>query len=1261
MAYRNIKDIVSQSFEQGRDLRIEHTIENNGASHLLSAVYNNKDAEERKFYRKPKLAEGEETKLAILYGETMITPYIIDVGVANGINDPASITRTIRFIAGDGETEGVVIGANGSLLENVYMGSEGESPQPVLSDSGVPSTKDVILASALGGLIDSVPKIWDALFNDAPDADEIKDINKKTGEKLKSNKEKRDAKELSENLRIEQLLNVCDDETPYDGYILVYDNCKKEWCPKHINELMTDAITTTGGVACVPPTMGTPGTSGRPGTPATAEVELPADPVELPDDSLQKELCQSVERSTVAPFIELVDISALEDNEYFETRDTFLTWGIQFHFLFEGIGIWETWEDDNAVDAGSDMPCLTGEQTNNPNTVTELVAGSVDLRICISTVVCGEEYVFYNETFTVNGLSETDFTQHIEIEWSQTDIAILRSTYGSQISTDYNIRIRRMDGKYLTGCPKSIYPVHYQGAKLLRSELFDDVKVGPPTDSDLYPNIPKKEHMNDDGVYPDTLPLNNSLGPDTCPTLSGIIIPAQPEIAAVPAVAPVVGSAGTCGVAPTPVGAPTPAKPLLVLAAPFNTTYCLDEDGSNPLQDYDLSDLAVIESVDTGDASTDVVVKWMMVTGKGTFTALGSFPVGISAVLSSDQRTYTLSGPAVDMPAASLVIKMQADDAADGDLVYKITLENDSGACSGAALKNKNCSTVTDETQACATVILEGGLTSTGSHRIFATMPNGSTSEDTVEKELTSSAVTKSNGQDINDHTEQVALNMQANITALNTSEEPGTELWLPAYEVSFDGAAITVCAPAGQVFNDKNLRVEPSGGVGWDILNSILGFFGGNDKTSGDGSPDNQLKDPNSAWSLAGDVLLNIAGNVAGGIALNMLFNDVSMPTLTIPEEDKDVTVTFLYRGRKVKMPDAYNQSSRSGTPSFSGWGGNWDAGTLTKVEWSDNPAWCLLDYIENRKFGLGEDIVLSSEQKNQLVSDIFEIATYCDQVVDGGPRFSLNTAITDGTKIQILEQLCSVFFGSFVFYKGGLRIKADKEDTDIKLLVNQSNAGDFTYEHATLKSFINKVVVTYVDPDSFYIERTVTVENSHGISKYGEKSAAVFGFGITSEEQALRYANWVLYSEIENALTVSYKGGWDHYNLVPGELVQFEDSNERGSRLAGRCTVSGSNVTFDSDCVAVSGDAFSVIEDDGTVHETTIASVTDGSNIVLNAAPSGTVVPNSTFIIGDQSIGKQLFRVVKVDETSDGVFNTTLQLYNADKYSKITAVNRS
>ena len=406
---------------------------------------------------------------------------------------------------------------------------------------------------------------------------------------------------------------------------------------------------------------------------------------------------------------------------------------------------------------------------------------------------------------------------------------------------------------------------------------------------------------------------------------------------------------------------------------------------------------------------------------------------------------------------------------------------------------------------------------------------------------------------------------------------------------------------------------------------------------------------------SSVSDVLLNIAGNVAGAVITNMILNNSSSIEISIPQADADVDVVFLYRGRKVNVPAEYNEENRSGTPSYDSWGGEW------KNVWTDSPAWCLLDYIENPKYGLGKDIILTDAQKELMLRDIFSISDYCDEVTNGKPRFSINTAITEGTKIEILEQLCSVFFGAYVFYNGALRIRADRPDSQIKLLVNQANAGNFQYEHTTLKSFINKVEVTYLEPGSFYTQEVVKAENSLGIEKYGEKSVQLFGFGITNKEQALRYANWVLNTEIQNSLIVSYTGGWDHYRLVPGDIVQFEDSNERGIRLAGRLkSLSGTTLVTDGAVEVSSGNAISITQDDGSIFETTIASVTTPTQFELSASPSGNILPYSTFIASN-NLGKQLYRVVKVDENSDGNFNTTLQLYNLDKYNKIQAVTRT
>jgi len=70
-----------------------------------------------------------------------------------------------------------------------------------------------------------------------------------------------------------------------------------------------------------------------------------------------------------------------------------------------------------------------------------------------------------------------------------------------------------------------------------------------------------------------------------------------------------------------------------------------------------------------------------------------------------------------------------------------------------------------------------------------------------------------------------------------------------------------------------------------------------------------------------------------------------------------------------------------------------------------------------------------------------------------------------------------------------------------------------------------------------------------------------------------------------------------------------------------------------------------------DGAVHQTTIASIS-GVNVVLTTAPGVSAIPNATYIAASSTIGRKLYKVIKVDETDTLKFSVTLQLYNPDKY---------
>jgi predicted phage tail protein len=191
----------------------------------------------------------------------------------------------------------------------------------------------------------------------------------------------------------------------------------------------------------------------------------------------------------------------------------------------------------------------------------------------------------------------------------------------------------------------------------------------------------------------------------------------------------------------------------------------------------------------------------------------------------------------------------------------------------------------------------------------------------------------------------------------------------------------------------------------------------------------------------------------------------------------------------------------------------------------------------------------------------------------------------------------------------------------------------------------------LTYIEPSTYYTESVVVAEVDNAIQTYGERAVDLVAFGCTDSDQATRYATWILNSELENTIVVSYTGGADHFRLIPGDIVEYYDSGERGVRRSGRIvSQTGANVVLDAPIQAVIGDFFSLTLGDGTVHQSTITAIS-GVNVTMAAAPLSNAIPWAVFI-ASPAIGRKLYKVIKVDETSIGRYATTLQLYKIDKY---------
>lgn len=635
-----------------------------------------------------------------------------------------------------------------------------------------------------------------------------------------------------------------------------------------------------------------------------------------------------------------------------------------------------------------------------------------------------------------------------------------------------------------------------------------------------------------------------------------------------------------------------------------------------------------------GTTPTNVTLVYSITQGEGTFSVAAA--IGGVTVTVGD-RKLTLTGSESSVKTATNEVRLQVPSDSRGEIKYQVLVTNNENQ--SASVTCSVMPTVLEELNssgACASITITAA-------------PPGSTAKlrvnDTgVIKDLTNGFVPFSIGID------QTAVNIAANINtnvgvkhALQVTD-PG---WLPLYVATASLGTITVCAPAagGADFNNIKLESVVTGGF---TFGSPGTFLGGITKNVSDFL--NRI--PN--WDKISDVLVGVAGQVAGAVITNIIMNKSSSLQISIPNED-DISVAFLYRGRKVQVPTEYDGLARTGHPTYVAWSHTW------KSAYTNNPAWVVYDYIKNKKFGWGVDLPLTAAQEDLLIQDLFDVAILSDERVTDingvlQPRFSCNTVIVDGTRRQILEQLCSVFYGAYSFWCGGIRVTADKPDTTIRLLVNQANSSGVTEQLTSSQTFTNKVRLSYVEPSNFYNAEVVVAENTEAIKDWGEKAIDLESFGCTNASEAFRKARWILATQFDNSRIISYTGSLDHYALVPGQIVQYEDPLERGSRYSGRAiSATGTTVILDAPIAAVAGNSFSITNQDGTIHQTTISSVT-GTTLIMAAPSAGVIVPYATFIAADSVIGKQLYKVIKVDENSLGSYNVTLQYYSPNKFVAIT-----
>ena len=375
-----------------------------------------------------------------------------------------------------------------------------------------------------------------------------------------------------------------------------------------------------------------------------------------------------------------------------------------------------------------------------------------------------------------------------------------------------------------------------------------------------------------------------------------------------------------------------------------------------------------------------------------------------------------------------------------------------------------------------------------------------------------------------------------------------------------------------------------------------------------------------------------------------------------------------FRVRGIKVRIPGAGANSS--GTPTVDLQTGRIEYptgyifnGVMGAAQWTTCPAMILLDLLTNTRYGLGNHIIDSN-------LDLFSFVTaskFSNTLVDDGfggqeARFACNINIqTSVEAFSVINTLSGIMRCMPIWSEGALLLTQDspKDPSYLFTLANVGPEG-FSYTGSSLKTRSTVVAVSYFNMETRDLDYEEVEAEAAYKSKYGLHVKRVKALGCTSRGQARRFAKAILFAEQRETEAVNFSVSMESGCVVrPGAIISISDPARAGIRRAGRINAATTTqITVDdsssTDLSDQNNPKLSVILPNGTVETKNVTSIS-GKVITLESALSQTPNVNSIWMLENDTVSAQSFRVMSVEERDGISYGISALAYVNEKYAFI------
>lgn len=291
--------------------------------------------------------------------------------------------------------------------------------------------------------------------------------------------------------------------------------------------------------------------------------------------------------------------------------------------------------------------------------------------------------------------------------------------------------------------------------------------------------------------------------------------------------------------------------------------------------------------------------------------------------------------------------------------------------------------------------------------------------------------------------------------------------------------------------------------------------------------------------------------------VAVNKQYDNTALLHINIKTSDQISSIpdfSAIYKLLKVKIPSNYDPINKTYT-------GNWD-GTF-QIAWTDNPAWCLYDYLTNDRYGVSSFYPIRVDKW-----DFYDAGKYCDEKVPDGrggyeARYTFNGIIQEEMSGREMINYIAATFNGTVYEdaSGEVHLRYEKNEQAVHLFSEENITSDgFNYSFSDPSSQYNDYNVTFCNPEMQWADDKRRVHDQDNINAVGRIPYDFVAVGCIKESEAIRRARFSMITGLTETMSVTFKTTRAGLNVNVFDTILIADST-MGYSTHGRISSVGDN----------------------------------------------------------------------------------------------------